>query len=257
VVGAKRTGHRALSLGALGTVATLAALVALAALPGSAPPASATTGSNAATLYRQAIATTKAWSVHYTSSSSQSKITLVEIGNAGPASGTQLVSMGPNAQTQPDNATIEVIGGITYLRGNVGGLENLAGFGASQATEAANQWIEFATDNSLFSAVVAGVRSSDIAKELTLKGPLTLGKPRTLDGVDVEAIEGTQKFGKTSGRVVLYVRARGSHVPVEEDSLGANGQPSPAEHVTYSSWGETVRPEAPQATVSIGHISTT
>ncbi|HXN59074.1 MAG TPA: hypothetical protein VN886_01360, partial [Acidimicrobiales bacterium] len=119
------------------------------------------------------------------------------------------------------------------------------------------QWIEFATDNSLFSPVVAGVRSSDIAKELTLKGPLALGKPRTLDGYTVDAIEGTQKFGKTSGRVVLYVRARGNHVPVEEDSLGANGRPSPAEHVTYSSWGETVRPEAPQATVSIGHISTT
>ena len=81
------------------------------------------------------------------------------------------------------------------------------GSSASQATEAAGQWIEFATDNSLFSPVVAGVRSSDIAKELTLKGPLALGKPRTLDGYTVDAIEGTQKFGKTSGRVVLYVRA--------------------------------------------------
>ena len=252
MVGAKRTGRGALSLGALGTVAALAVLVAPIA-----SAASAATAPNAATLYRQAIATTKSWSVHYASSSTQSKITLVEIGNAGPASGTQLVSMGPSAQSQPDSATIEVIGGITYLKGNVGGLQNLAGFSASQATEAAGQWIEFATDNSLFSPVVAGVRSSDIAKELTLKGPLALGKPRTLDGYTVDAIEGTQKFGKTSGRVVLYVRARGSHVPVEEDSLGANGQPSPAEHVTYSSWGETVRPEAPQATVSIGHISTT
>ncbi len=252
MVGAKRTGRGALSLGALGTVAALATLVAPIA-----SAASAATGPKAATLYRQAIATTKSWSVHYASSSTQSKITLVEIGNAGPASGTQLVSMGPSAQSQPDSATIEVIGGITYLKGNVGGLQNLAGFSASQATEAAGQWIEFATDNSLFSPVVAGVRSSDIAKELTLKGPLALGKPRTLDGYTVDAIEGTQKFGKTSGRVVLYVRARGNHVPVEEDSLGANGQPSPAEHVTYSSWGETVRPEAPQATVSIGHISTT
>ena len=121
--------------------------------------------------------------------------------------------MGPSAQSQPDSATIEVIGGITYLKGNAGGLQNLAGLSASQATEAAGQWIEFATDNSLFSPVVAGVRSSDIAKELTLKGPLALGKPRTLDGYAVDAIEGTQKFGKTSGRVVLYVRARGRPRP--------------------------------------------
>lgn len=251
-MGTRRTACCALSRGALGAVATLLVLGALVV-----PIASATATTNAATLYHQAIATTKSWSVHYASSSSQSKVTLVEIGNAGPASGTQLVSMGPTVQSQPDSATIEVIGGITYLKGNAGGLQNLAGFSASQATEAAGQWIQFATDNSLFSPVVAGVRSSDIAKELALKGPLKFGKARTLDGFRVEAIEGTQKFGKITGRVVLYVRARGSHVPVEEDSLGADGQPSPAEHVTYSSWGETVRPEAPQATVSIGRISTT
>ena len=253
-MGASRTGHRTVSLGTLGTAAALCAVAVLTAL---AAPAAATTGPSAAALYRQAIATTKSWSIHYASSSTQSKVTLVEIGNAGPASGTQLVSMGPSAQSQPDTATIEVIGGITYLKGNAGGLQNLAGFSASQAAEAAGLWIEFATDNSLFSPVVAGVRSSDIAKELALKGPLKLGRSRTLDGRAVDAIEGTQKFGKTTGPVVLYVRAKGSHVPVEEDSLGADGRPSSAEHVIYSSWGETVRPEAPQATVSIGHISAT
>ena len=51
---------------------------------------------------------------------------------------------------------------------------------------------------------------------------------------------------------MLYVRARGPHVPVEEDSIGAKGQPTRAEHVTYSKWGEIVRPKAPLATISIG-----
>ena len=36
---------------------------------------------------------------------------------------------------------------------------------------------------------------SDIAKELALKGPLSLGRPRTLDGHAVDAIDGTQTFG--------------------------------------------------------------
>ena len=241
--------------GVLTAFVTLAALLTIAATGTSA--ASATSGLDATTLYRQAIATTKSWSVHYASSSTQSKVTLLESGNAGPASGTQSVSMGPSAQSQPDSVTIEVIGGITYIKGNAGGLVNLAGFSTTQAAEAAGQWIEFATDNSLFSPVVAGVRSSDIAKELALTGPLTLGKARTVDGYAVDAIEGTQKFGKTTGRAVLYVRAHGKHVPVEEDSLGSNGRPSASEHVTYSGWGETVRPEAPHATVSIGHVSTT
>jgi hypothetical protein len=51
------------------------------------------------------------------------------------------------------------------------------------------------------------------------------------------------------------VRADGTHVPVEEDSVNAKGQHTPAEHVTYSKWGERVRPEAPTATISIGSIS--
>ena len=44
-------------------------------------------------------------------------------------------------------------------------------------------------------------------------------------------------------------------MPVEEDSIDAQGNPTPAEHITYSKWGEIVRPRAPQASVSIGPIS--
>ncbi len=103
--------------------------------------------------------------------------------------------------------------------------------------------------------MVAGVRSHDVAQELALKGPLSLGHPRTLDGYAVDAIEGSQTLARKSVHVVLYVRATGTHVPVEEDSVNAKGQPTTAVHVTYSKWGEIVRPEAPQATVSIGPIS--
>jgi hypothetical protein len=98
--------------------------------------------------------------------------------------------------------------------------------------------------------------SQDLAKELALKGPLTLGHPRTIDGHAADAVVGTQAFGKTSLRVVLYVRATGPHVPVEEDSLGAKGQHTDVEHVVYSRWDEPVRPQAPRATVSIGPVST-
>ncbi len=69
----------------------------------------------------------------------------------------------------------------------------------------------------------------------------------------MDAVDGTQGSGKKSMRVVLYVKADGRHVPVEEDSLNAHGQRTAAEHIVYSSWGETVRPKAPQASISIGH----
>ena len=73
--------------------------------------------------------------VHYSSTSMQSKQTLVVAGDAGPASGSQIVSMGTGT------ITILVIGGTTYIKGNAGGLQNLAGLSASQAADAAGQWM--------------------------------------------------------------------------------------------------------------------
>ncbi len=227
----------------------LLAVAATPVLPAAAVGAAGTSATSASALYREAVATTRSWSVHYDSSSTQSKQTLVVSGDAGPASGSQtdVLSTG--------SLMILVIGGITYIKGNTDGLENLAGLSSSQSADTAGQWIEFATNNAAFAQVVVGVRSNDVATELLLKGPLSLGHPRTLDGYSVDAIEGTQTFARKSVRVVLYVRAQGSHVPVEEDSLNARGQPTAAEHVTYSKWGELVRPLAPLATVSIGPIS--
>jgi hypothetical protein len=213
-----------------------------------ATPAGATTAS-ASTLYNDALATTRSWSVHYASSSTESKKTLEESGNAGPASASQTVLLGKGS------ISILVIGDISYVKGNANGLEDLAGLSSSQATEAAGQWIEFSTDNAAFAPVVEGVRSADLAKELALKSPLSLGHVSRLNGEAVDSIDGTQAIGKKSERVVLYVRADGTHVPVEEDSVNAQGQRTDAEHIVYSRWGEQVRPEAPKATISVGSIS--
>jgi hypothetical protein len=232
----------------VGAVATVAVLGAIGVVALGAAPAGAAS-STASALYQDALATTHAWSVHYDSTSTEASRTLLETGDAAPAAASQTVTMGKGS------IDIVVIGGISYMKGNAGGLESLAGLSSSQASESAGQWIEFSTTNAAFSPVVEGVRSADIAKELALKAPLTLGRGRTLDGVAVEAIEGTQTFGSTSQHVVLYVRARGTHVPVEEDSVNAKGQHTAAEHITYSKWGERVRPKAPTATISVGSIS--
>ena len=222
---------------------------AAASLVASATPVSAAPVPTASTLYQEAVVSTHAWSVHYASSSVQAKQTLVESGDAGPASGSQTVLLGTGS------IDIVVIGGITYLKGNEGGLQALAGLSATQAAESAGRWIEFSTDNAAFSQVVAGVRSRDLADELVLKGPLTLGHPQKLDGYAVEPIEGRQVVGHTSQRAVLYVHAKGTHLPVEEDSVNGKGQRTDAEHIAYSKWGELVRPQAPPASISVGPIS--
>ena len=237
---------RRLVAGVLSAAALGAASVTVVGVQ--AAPAAATTPS-ASTLYKDAVATTRSWSVRYASASTESKKTLKETGNAGPASASQTVLLGKGS------ISILVIGDISYVKGNVNGLEDLAGLGSSQAAEAAGQWIEFSTDNAAFAPVVEGVRSTDLAKELALKAPLSLGHASRLNGEAVDAIDGTQAIGKKSEHVVLYVRAKGTHVPVEEDSVNAKGEHTDAEHIVYSRWGEQVRPEAPKATISVGSIS--
>jgi hypothetical protein len=229
--------------------------MAAAALYCATPAAAASRPAlGASALYRDAIASTRAWSVHYVSTSTQSKVTLSETGDAGPASGTQTVSAGQGSLD--DTITIYVIGGITYVKGNAGGLETLAGLNAAQAAVASDRWIDFSTTNAAFSQVVDGVRSRDVANELELKGPLTLGHARTMDGLGVDAVEGTQVDpSHRSTHVVLYIRASGTHVPVEEDSVDTRGKTTSALHVVYSHWGEQVRPEAPSGALPLGPVS--
>jgi hypothetical protein len=238
---------------AWGTRLTTAALAGCALVVASAMAASASSSVDAPALYRQALAATRAWSVHYTSSSAVpgSTASLVLTGDAGPASGTQTVTMGTGS------VSIRVIGGITYLSGNAGGLQNLAGFTTSEAALAAGQWIRFATTDSTFASVVVGVRSADLVKELELSGRITAGRPTTLDGLAVDAVRGHQTVNKRSVPVVLYVRAAGTHVPVEEDSENAAGHHTAAVHIVFSDWGEAIRPFAPQATITVGPVTTT
>jgi hypothetical protein len=238
--------------------AAAAAVVAATttALALTAAPASAT-APDATTVYREAIAATHGWSVHYDSLATVSGSTILESGDAGPASGTQTVAVGKSKASLTDDATIIVIGGITYLKGNAAALGDLAGMAPNQAAAAAGQWIDFSTDNATLSSVSAGVRSTDVAKELALTGPLKLDAGRTLDGLHVDTVEGNQTIGGKHLHVVLYVRASGKHVPVEEDSVEASGKHSGVLHVVYSKWGEVVRPVAPQAAGSIGPVSST
>jgi hypothetical protein len=55
---------------------------------------------------------------------------------------------------------------------------------------------------------------------------------------------------------VLYVRASGRHLLVEEETVNAHGTPNGAEHIVFSRWGESVRPRAPDASFTLGSVST-
>jgi hypothetical protein len=217
-------------------------------------PAGAGAAPSAAALYREAMATTRSWTVHYTSESIIKKVPYIESGDAGPASGTQTIRFGRGATA--DDADLIEIGSLTFLKGNEQAMVDLAGLSPTQAAATQNHWVLFSTDNPSFSQVVAGVRSHDVATEVELDGPYSLGPTRTLDGHRVDAIRGTQSLaGLKKARAVLYVQASGRHLLVEEDSIGTGGKPNGDERIVLSKWGERVRPKAPQASVTLGAVT--
>jgi len=188
-------------------------------------PFAAATAPSAAALYREALATTAGWHVHYVSESEASHVPLLESGDAGPASGTQTIDIGKGATF--DRASLIVIGDLTFVKGNTLAMQDLIGLSPAEAEVAVGHWVLFSSNNPTFASVVVGVRSHDVAQEVALTGPYTLGATRRLDGYTVDALRGTQEFQDAKKTVaVLYVRASGRHLLVEEDTLGARGKPS-------------------------------
>jgi len=225
----------------------------LAVLLGSpVQPAGATP--DATSLYHEAMATTKSWTVHYSSESTGSGGPFLETGDAGPASGTQAILVGRGATL--DSAVLIVIGDFTFLEGNELAMEDLAGLPPTQAATATGHWVMFSTNNAMFAQLVVGVRSHDVAQEIALRGPYTLDPPRKLFGHEVDAIRGTESVGGDDrAPAVLYVRASGRHLPVEEDSVGPQGKTDGDVHIVFSRWGEPVKPLAPPAGIAIGPVS--
>jgi len=236
-------GRCALTAGAVG------AMLGMGTLPAGAAP-------SAVALYQQAWSTTKSWSVHYESDSNVGNVPFLTSGDTGPASGSQEVLT--KSGTTTVNAQILVIGGLTYLNGNAGALEVMIGLTPAQAVATTGKWFVFSTTNHAFAAIVDGVRSRDVAGEVAVQGPYSLAAPRTLDGYRVIPIYGTQKLkGLKRMHVVLYVQATGKHHLVEEDTINAHQVADGVLRITFSKWGESVRPKAPTASITLGPISAT
>jgi hypothetical protein len=236
----------------VGGCLAFAALSALLLFPRARPADAAPA---AATLYREAMATTNGWRVHYSSSSNASHTRFSESGDAGPASGTQAILTGQGSSV--DRASLIVIGDLTFVKGNQLAMEDLTGLSATEAATVMGHWVAFSSTNPAFSQVVVGVRSHDVAQEVALKGPYTLGRSRQLHGASVDALRGTLKLqGEKRMDAVLYVRAAGRHLLVEEDTVNTHGTPNGAEHIVFSKWGESVRPNAPEAAFTIGSVRT-
>ena len=61
-------------------------------------------------------------------------------------------------------------------------MEDLTGLSPAEAATAMGHWVVFSSNNPTYSQVVVGVRSHDVAQEVELQGPYTLGPSRRARG---------------------------------------------------------------------------
>ena len=180
-----------------------------------------------------------------------------ESGDAGPASGTQQVLIQTGATS--DEASLIVIGQITYAKANAAGLKDLMGLSPTQAATDADQWILFSTANAAFSQIVAGIRSRDVAEEIALKGPFTLGGVAPASTVTRSMPSGAPsrcRVPSRSGPSCTYGH-RVARFPSKRTPWGHRD--SRTEKITSSSPNGASRydPKAPDATITLGPVSAT
>jgi len=239
--------------------AGLAAAVALvlAAAPSAAGAASTTTttsaGDPAATAtYNAALKAVGAKGVHFASVAKQDGATLTVTGDAGTTSGAQSLVVKNKGVTE--RMTARVVGSTGYVTGNKAALLDVIGLTKAESSKYAGRWLSFPTSNTDLAELVGGLLSSQVAKELQIGGPFTVGKSATVAGQKATAVVGsvaTESGSKVP--VVLYVPASGAPLPIQEVTNAGSAGAASAIHgvVTFSDWGENKSQSAPADAYSL------
>jgi hypothetical protein len=235
------------SIHIFGAVAASLAATAVGAL---ADAGSADAATSAKSEYQAALKAAGAQNVHYVSKATEQGIALEVIGDTGKTSGTVVFEIISGSITE--QLSVVLIGSTGYLRGNDAALEKVLGLTAAQSTMYSNKWLSFPKSNTALAELTGGVLNSDIASELEMTGPYTLGGTKTIAGQMTQAINGTA--ATSSGKkvpIVLYVAASGTPRAVEEVTNPNSKSVSIEGTVIFSKWGEKTHPKAPTHAISL------
>jgi hypothetical protein len=234
-----------------------AATLAVTAAPNAAGAASTTTttsaGNPAATAkYNAAIKAVGTKGVHFSSVAKQDGATLTVTGDAGSTSGAQTLVVKNKNTTERMSA--KVVGSTGYVNGNEAALADVIGLTKAESKKYAGKWLSFPLSNTSLAELVGGLLSSEVAKELEVSGPYTLGKSATVAGQQATGILGsvaTESGSKVP--VMVYIPASGSPLPIQEVTNAGNAGGTSAIHgvVTFSNWGEDKSQSAPSGAFSL------
>ena len=230
--------------------------VALAVTSGSSSAPSSRVSPAAARLVRTSLAkAAAAHSFHYTSRSTSQGATGITVGDAGPTSGRQVITEGP------DTFTVVVVGAACYFQGDATQVQEQLGLSSAAAATHANQWISLAPGDAPYASVYVAVTSASALKaNVAFRPHLELGTS-SVSGHHVEGVSGPMtsitvagQLLKAKGTAAMYVDTA-DHLPVRYTQHGTiNGQASTLQ-IDFSKWGEPVSVTAPGGAVSFASIN--
>jgi hypothetical protein len=177
------------------------------------------------------------------------------VGDAGPTSGKQVITIGAQ------RFTVIVVGTACYLKGNASALVANLGLSSAQAAAHAGQWISLAKTDAPYASVYAAVTApSAIADNVTITATTVLA-PSTVDGRRVQTVTGTIAPTRIAGQTIapkgtasLAVRASSPHLPVRYVEEGTQDHQKSSSTVTFSRWGEAVAVTAPANAVAYSSL---
>jgi hypothetical protein len=201
-----------------------------------------------------------AGSFHYVSSSTSSsptatRLTQVTVGDAGPSSGRQVITIGTS------HFEVVVVGSTAYFKGDAVATSASLGLSAALARTYAGRWISLVSGDQPYQSVYAAVTaSSAIADNITFTPRSELAAAK-IGGTDVIGLRGglTPIDGQAAkGIATLYVTAGRRHLPVRYVEKGTVGSgPSRATlnfQIAFSAWGNPVSVPAPTGVVPFSSL---
>jgi hypothetical protein len=171
------------------------------------------------------------------------------VSDVGATEGSQTLTTKTGTGTA--RLTVELVDQTAYVEGNVDGLVQFQGLTESQAQTYANQWISIPKGDEAYAQAADALTLQSLVNDLVPHGHLAIVSARR-HGRAVMGVRGTLGKGKKKETDVIYARARGKKLPLEQDQ--SNPGDGYSARTVLSKWNETVSVTAPAISTPIATV---
>jgi hypothetical protein len=188
-------------------------------------------------------------SVHYVSTTSAAGHAIRIVSDVGPGRGIQRITVTNGSQSGP--ATVLVVGGSAYIRGNAFTLHNFFPLTQAQATRYAGAWISIPPTSGAYATVATDATFASFLADLLPSKHLAVVRA-TVAGRKSVGLRGTVRQAGLKLIETVYAPASGKPLPFQEKAV-ASGVPGTST-VRMSRWNEPVHLTAPANAVPIATV---